>query len=316
MQVQSNGLHLEYETFGRPSDPALVLIMGLGNQLVDWPEAFCEALASAGYYVVRFDNRDVGRSSKLEQAPRPNIPAAWLRQKLGLRQHNAYTLDDMADDTVGLMDGLGLINAHLIGISMGGMIAQLIAARHPKRVRALTLMMTHSGTRRVRGATLAVQRQLIRRPKHANREGLLRHSVKTWQMIGSPGYPQTEHQRYGKARRGFDRSFYPPGVLRQMHAILAAADRSPLLAAIVAPTLVLHGEADPLVPVAAGRDLARSIPNARLLTIPGWGHDLPPQLLPRLTEAILNLEGHPAPSRKDSQFGGASVSSTLIAAPH
>jgi pimeloyl-ACP methyl ester carboxylesterase len=287
VRVTANGLQLAYDTFGREDDPAILLIMGLGNQLIDWPDALCAELARAGRYVVRFDNRDVGLSDRITRGRRPNLITARLAQALGLPQRPAYTLDDMARDTVGLMDALNLSSAHLVGISMGGMIAQLVALNHPSRVVALTLMMTHSGARWLPGPDLDVVRQMIRRPARRDREGLLRHSVRTWNLIGSPGYPQTEHQRYRKVQRGFDRAFNPAGVLRQMHAIMAAPSRCRRLAALTVPTLVLHGEADRLVPVACGRNLAQCIPDARLVTIPGWGHDLPPQLLPRLSRAIL-----------------------------
>lgn len=310
MRLTANGLQLACETFGREGDPAIVLIMGLGNQLIDWPDALCTELARAGRYVVRFDNRDVGLSQWISGGRRPNLAKARLAQALGLPQLPAYTLDDMARDTVGLMDALNLRSAHLVGVSMGGMIAQLVALNAQSRVAALTLMMTHSGARWLPGPDLAVLRQMIRRPPRRDREGLLRHSVRTWNLIGSPGYPQTEHQRYRKVQRGFDRAFNPAGVLRQMHAIMAAPSRRRRLAALRMPTLVLHGEADRLVPVACGRDLAACIPGARLLTIPGWGHDLPPQLLPRLSRAILAQpsEQPATPSRPIGREAAAVVS--------
>ncbi len=288
MRVVSNGLQLEVETLGRQQDPAIVLITGLGNQLIHWPLSFCEQLARAGHYVVRFDNRDAGKSSAFRGAGgRPNIAAAWIKQHLGIPQRSAYRLDDMAADTVGLLNALGLQQVHLVGLSMGGMIAQIVAARHPERVSRLSLLMTSSGARGLPGPRLEVQRQMISRPTRTDRDGLIRHSVKTWRMISSPAYPPSEQRLYAQVAQSFDRRFYPAGVLRQMHAIMASGSRRALLKQITAPTLVLHGEADPLVPVACGRDLARTLPNARLVTIPGWAHDLPPPLLPRLAQHLI-----------------------------
>lgn len=287
MRVESNGLTLEVETFGNTQDPAVVLIMGLATQLVHWPQAFCQRLADAGHYVVRFDNRDAGLSTQLSAGGRPSIPKAWLRHRLGLRDHPAYTLKDMAEDVIGLMDGLSLHRAHVVGLSMGGMIGQILAAEHPERLRALTLMMTSSGARGLPGPSLRVQKQMITRPESRAREALIANAQRTWRMIGSPAYPAPEAELQTRLAEAIDRAYTPAGVLRQMHAIIASGPRVKLLPRITAPTLVLHGEADPLVPVAAGRDLARRIPGARLMTVPGWGHDLPTALLPKLADAIL-----------------------------
>lgn len=287
MRINSNGVELEVETFGDAGDPAIVLIMGLATQLVHWPLGFCEQLADAGHYVIRFDNRDVGLSSQISAAGRPSIPRAWLRARLGLRDQPAYTLTDMAGDVRGLMDALDIERAHLIGLSMGGMIAQILAAEHPERLRALTLMMTSSGARGLPGPSLRIQKQMITRPESRSREALIAHSQRTWRLIGSPAYPPPEAELQARLAASIDRAYTPAGVLRQMHAIIASGPRVKLLPKISAPTLVMHGEADPLVPVAAGRDLAKRIPGARLITFPGWGHDLPSALLPSLAEAIL-----------------------------
>jgi pimeloyl-ACP methyl ester carboxylesterase len=286
-QVRANGINLEYETFGDRGAPPLVLIMGLGGQLLLWPEEFCRALADAGHYVVRFDNRDVGLSTKLEHARRPRLVRAALAARLGLKVKAPYTLDDMAHDTVGLLDALELPRAHIAGVSMGGMIAQIVAARHPRRVDSLTLIMSTSGNPRLPGPRLELQLRLVRPLPDHDRESLIRHSMQTWRLIGSPQYPPDETTLRAKVERSYDRSSYRKGLARQTLAIIASGSRVPLLKRIEAPTLVIHGQDDPLVPVAAGHDLAHHIPGARLSIIPGMGHDLPPALLPTFTQLIV-----------------------------
>lgn len=286
-QVRANGINLEYETFGDRGAPPLVLIMGLGGQLVLWPEDFCRALAQAGHYVVRFDNRDVGLSTKLEQPRRPKLFRAALAARIGLPVRAPYTLDDMAHDTVGLLDALELPRAHVAGASMGGMIGQIVAAKYPQRVDSLTLIMSTSGNPRLPGPRLELQLRLVRPPPGQDRETLIQHSMQTWRLIGSPQYPPDEHVLRAKVERSYDRSSYRNGLARQTLAIIASGSRVPLLRRITAPTLVIHGAEDPLVPVAAGHDLAQHIPGARLSIIPGMGHDLPPALLPTFTRLIL-----------------------------
>ena len=286
--VAANGLKLAYETFGNPAHPPLLLIMGLGAQMILWPEDLCERLAAGGYHVVRFDNRDIGLSDKLDHLGRPRLMRAGLAHTLRLPLSAPYRLDDMARDTIGLMDALNLASAHVVGLSMGGMIAQLVAALAPQRVRTLTLMMTSSGNRRLPGPSLKLQLRLVRRPEGSDREALIRHAMQTWQIIGSPAYPPEPADLRRKMERHHDRSFHPRGIARQTLAIMASPSRVPLLKKIVAPTLVIHGDADPLVPVAAGRELARVIPGARLEIVPGMGHDLPTPLLPRFAGLILD----------------------------
>lgn len=285
-QARANGINLEYETFGDRGAPPLVLIMGLGAQLVLWPDEFCLALAEAGHYVVRFDNRDVGLSTKLEQPRAPRLIRAALASRLGLKIRAPYTLDDMALDTVGLMDALELPRAHVVGASMGGMIAQILAAKHPRRVDSLTLVMSTSGNPRLPQARLDLQLRLVRRPAGGEREALIRHSMELWRLIGSPEYPPEDHVLRTKVERSYDRSSYRHGLARQTLAIIASGSRVPLLRRIEAPTLVIHGADDPLVPIAAGHDLAQHIPGARLHVIPGMGHDLPAPLLPTFTQLI------------------------------
>jgi pimeloyl-ACP methyl ester carboxylesterase len=286
-QVHTNGIRLEYESFGDPAHPPILLIMGLGAQLLWWPEEFCRALAGAGYYVVRYDNRDVGLSSKIEHAGRVKLMRAAVVSTLGLPVRAPYVLDDMARDALGLMDALGFGAAHVVGCSMGGMIAQILAARHPERIRSLTLIMTTSGNPRLPGPSLKIRMRLVKRPAHLDRESLIRHSMETWRLIGSPQYPAEEHVLRDKVERSFDRCLYPQGLARQTLAIIASGSRVPLLRRITAPTLIVHGQEDPLVPVAAAHDLARHIPHAKLEIIHGMGHDLPPVPLRRITQLIL-----------------------------
>lgn len=286
-QAQANGIQIEYETFGDPADPAILLIMGLGGQLVLWPEALCEALARGGFYVIRYDNRDVGLSSKIDSAGKPDLKRAALRFLLRLPVQSGYGLEDMAADALGLLDALKIRRAHVVGLSMGGMIGQILAAQHAERVISFTPIMTTSGNPRLPQPSLKLRLRLTQRPKRVDRESLIQHSMNTWKLIGSPGYPTDEATLRAMVERDQKRSLYPRGMARQTLAIMAAKSRLPLLKQITAPTLVIHGEADPLVPVAAGRELGQQIPGARLETIPGMGHDLPAPLLPRIGQLIL-----------------------------
>ena len=286
-QAHTNGINLEYETFGDPKNPAILLIMGLGAQLILWPEEFCETLARAGHYVIRFDNRDVGLSSKVVHRQRPRLMHAAVKSLLGFPLKVPYTLDDMARDTAGLMDALQLGDAHVVGASMGGMIAQILAAKHPERVRSLVLLMTTSGNPRLPAPSLKLRLRLVKRPSSKDRESLIRHSMETWRLIGSPHFPPHEGVLRAKVERSFDRGAYPRGMAHQTLAIIASGSRVPLLKRISAPTLVIHGEKDPLIPVAAAHDLVRHIPGAGIEIIEGMGHDLPPELLPKLAEMIL-----------------------------
>lgn len=286
-QVNANGLQFEYETFGDSKAPPLLLIMGLGGQLVQWPDEFCEALARDGYYVIRYDNRDVGLSTRLTEAGRAKLMRAGLLMNLRLPIRSPYKLEDMAKDAVGILDALSIQSAHIVGISMGGMIGQILAAKYSSRVRSFTSIMSSSGHRSLPGPSLRIQMRMITRPKKTDRESLIQHSMQTWRLIGSPGYPTPEDVLRKKIERSFDRAHYPQGLGRQTLAILASGSRMKLLPRIHAPTLVIHGDKDPLVPVAAAYNLARHIPGAQLEIIPEMGHDLPPQLLPRLQALIL-----------------------------
>jgi pimeloyl-ACP methyl ester carboxylesterase len=287
-RASSNGIEIEYEVFGPSDAPPLLLVMGLGSQMIFWDEEFCEGLAARGHRVIRFDNRDVGRSTKLEAAGVPNVLAAMAAVGSGARVAAPYTLDDMADDAAGLLDALEVDAAHVVGASMGGMIAQTLAIRHPKRVRTLTSIMSTTGRPGLPGPTPAALGVLLA-PPVAGREPNVERGVATWRVIGSPGFPFDEPRIRERAGRAFDRGFHPEGVARQLAAILASGSRRERLAGVRAPTLVIHGQADPLVPVACGVDTADAVPGAELLLVEGMGHDLPRGAWPTILDAIGKL---------------------------
>lgn len=287
-RLDAGGLHLYFEDWGDESAPPVLLIMGLGAQLVAWPDAFCELLVDAGYRVIRYDNRDVGLSDQAKSRERfQPIRNAYVRAKLGFRVEAPYTLYDMAADAVALMDALELDRAHVIGASMGGMIAQLVAARYPQRVRSLVSLMSSSGAPWLPSGKLRLLLRLVTRPPSMEREALMAHYVQTMRMMASPAFPMSREEMRARTRRWLERAYNPAGTARQMLAILATGSRVKELRRIQAPTLVIHGKSDPLVPVSHGRHTARCIPGARLEIIPGMGHDLPPGLLPLLCEKIV-----------------------------
>lgn len=280
-------LHIEYESLGDARHPAIVLIMGLGMQLMAWPDDFCHGLVARGYRVVRFDNRDCGLSARTPGRRRVNLPLAMAAAALGLPVRTPYTLEDMAGDTVGLMDRLEIERAHIVGASMGGMIAQVLAARFPQRVLSLTSIMSSSGNRRVSRPSRTARKVLFGRPADpANPESVIDHLVEMFGVIGSPAYPTPAAELRQRVGRSVRRAYEPAGTARQLLAIIASGDRRKLLRTIAAPTLVIHGASDPLVSIAAGRDTAQHIRGALLLVIDGMGHDLPSALLPRLAQAI------------------------------
>jgi pimeloyl-ACP methyl ester carboxylesterase len=273
------GIALCYETFGDPDDPAALLIMGLGAQMVTWQDDFCEELAARGLYVVRFDNRDIGRSTHL-QGPPPS-----LVQLLRYSVPAGYTLADMAGDTIGLMDALAIDRAHMIGASMGGMIAQTLAARHPARVRSLVSMMSSTGGRWVGRPALSSYAIFLRKAPR-EREAFIEHAARLFAKIGSRGIPQDTEGVRKIAALSFDRELDRTGAGRQLAAIIASGDRTAELRGITAPTLVIHGSVDSLVSPSGGRATARAIPGAELTMIEGMGHDLPRVLWPRLIDAF------------------------------
>ena len=287
MKIKANGIAIEVEDSGAGASgeqrPAVLLIMGLGMQLVAWPPQFVRALVDAGYRVIRHDNRDIGLSQHFDHLGVPNLVWTSLRHRLGLPIHNLpYSLQDMAADAVGVLDALGIGAAHVVGVSMGGMIAQRVALGAPARVLSLTSIMSSSGARGLPQARLAVQRVLLSKPASAAVQDVLAHYVHLYQTIGSPGFPLTEEEMRARILFGYQRSFHPVGTMRQMVAIVADDERAAALGGIRSPTLVLHGRADPLVPFACGEDTARRIPGARLVGIDGMGHDLAPGVVERL----------------------------------
>jgi pimeloyl-ACP methyl ester carboxylesterase len=285
--VAANGITIEYESLGDPSAPAILLIMGLGMQLVAWPDAFCHGLVERGFRVIRFDNRDCGLSSKVRVRKQPNLLAALAAAWLRLPVRAPYTLDVMAADAVGLLDALGVRRAHVVGVSMGGMIAQVLAATFPARVMSLTSIMSSSGSRKVSQPRPDAKRALLSRPGNpGDAESVIDHLVGVFGVIGSPGFPAKPEELRDQLTRSVRRSYHPAGVARQLVAIIASGDRRRLLRNVTAPTLVIHGADDPLVPVEAGRDTARHIAGAKLTVIEGMGHDLPAALLPMLVAAI------------------------------
>jgi pimeloyl-ACP methyl ester carboxylesterase len=274
------GITLCYETFGDPADPTALLVMGLGTQMVAWHEDFCEGLAGRGLHVVRFDNRDIGRSTHTAGRP-PTIAQMLMRSKRVAR----YDLGDMAEDAAVLLEELGLAPAHVIGASMGGMIAQTLAARRPDTVRSLTSIMSTTGSRRAGQPALAIYPIFMRRAPN-DREEFIAHVTRMFEKIGSPGFARDPDQIRELAATSFERDRDPFSTGRQLAAIIASGDRTEELRRITAPTLVIHGTADRLVTPSGGRATARAIPGAQLMTVPGMGHDLPRQLWPQLIDAI------------------------------
>ena len=290
--VQANGITIAYEASGNPLDTPVLLIMGLGMQLTAWPQELVDGLVEQGYYVIRYDNRDIGLSSKFDQHKRPNLMLTYLKSLLGWKQAPAYTLADMADDAICLLDALGAGKAHVIGVSMGGMIAQILAARFGARILSLTSIMSSSGRRGLPGPTAAARAALMRSPAPpGDREQMIVRSMAMLRAIGSPAYPTPEKQLRNRIELALDRSAYPAGMARQMVAVVASGDRTPLLRKITCPSMVIHGAADPLVPLACGLDTAQAIPGASMHVIEGMGHDLPPQLIERLL-ALLDHHLH------------------------
>jgi pimeloyl-ACP methyl ester carboxylesterase len=274
------GITLCSDSFGDPADPPVLLVMGLGMQLIHWPEGFVAELVERGLFVVRVDNRDRGRSTHLPQIPPPGLRALLTRRFAP----GQYTLADMAQDTVGLLDALALGSVHLVGASMGGMIAQTVAASHPQRVRSLVSIMSSTGSRRSGQPALGSYRLLLS-PAPRDRDGFVAHQTRVLIGIGSPGAPP-EPELPILVEQGYDRDPDPSGTGRQLAAILASGDRTAALRTISAPTLVIHGSRDRLVTPSGGRATARAIPGARMLTIPGMGHDLPRVQWPRIATAI------------------------------
>ena len=281
----SNGLRLAYQDFGKPEDPVILLVAGLNNQMVRWPLDLCDLLVSRGYRVIRFDNRDIGLSEKMEGVEAPRVFRLFLKHYLRIPVDAPYSLDDMAEDTVGVLDALSIDHAHIVGMSMGGMISQLVAAHYPQRIRSLTSMMSTSGEWGKGVASLKVSRQMLR--PVSKDQTALENGVDTWRMIGSPGYPLSEREIEAILRAEYKRSSNPAGYLRQIAAVRTAPGRASLLSKLRMPVLIIHGREDLLVPVSGGIDTAKHIPHATLKIFDGMGHDLPKQLLPEFTDLIV-----------------------------
>lgn len=286
MKARANGMELEYESFGNPADPTILLIMGLGAQLTLWPLPFVEALVERGFHVVRYDNRDVGLSTKLDQARPPRIGMLVLQRLLRLRPRVPYTIGDMAADAAGLLDALGIEKAHIVGASMGGMIAQIFAATYPDRTLSLTSIMSTTGNPRLSRASREAMDVLVNRPKTDDLEALVAHGIRASQVLAGPAFPVAPEVLEARVRETIQRSNYPDGFARQLAAIVADGDRRQRLKAIKAPTVVIHGSDDSLVPLDGGRDTAASIPGARLVEVRGMGHNVPVEVIPQIVDAI------------------------------
>jgi pimeloyl-ACP methyl ester carboxylesterase len=281
-KVGPAGIDIAYQRLGNCDAPVVLLIMGVGAQYIHWPEAFCHALAEGGLQVIRFDNRDVGLSTHMTDAPPPNLPAALA----GDLSSVSYTLSDMAADAVGLLDVLGFEKAHVVGASMGGAIAQTMAIEHPDRVHSLTSMMSTTGNMSVGQPSPEVLRAVFSGPPAITRDEMIQQRLRAVRAVGSPAYPNDEHEVAAKAGRAYDRSHDPIGVARQAIASVASGDRTERLRLLAVPTLVIHGVADRMCDVSGGRATAEAIPGAELVLIEGMGHDLPPGLRSQLAQRI------------------------------
>ena len=282
--LKSNGLNMAYEEFGDPSAPAILLVAGLYNQLVRWPLALCELLVSKGFRVIRFDNRDIGLTDKMDGVKAPGFARLLLKYYLGIPVTAPYSLDDMAADTVGILDALDIQQAHIVGMSMGGMISQLVTAKYPDRILSLCSIMSTSGERGKGMSSLKVAASMVK-PVTKERSAL-DNSVEIWQMIGSPAYPMSDDDVRSLIKAEHKRSSNPAGYLRQIAAIRTAPGRAHLLSTITAPVLIIHGNQDVLVPVSGGIDTAKHITHAQLALFEGMGHTLPHELLPSLVDLI------------------------------
>ena len=299
MKIRANNIDMEVidSAPDAPHLPVVLLIMGLGMQLIAWPPGMVRGLMNAGYRVIRFDNRDSGLSDKFAALGMPNLLWQGLKYKLGLSIKPPYSVHDMALDTLGVLDALQIDKAHIVGVSMGGMVAQRVALTAPQRALSLASIMSSSGARGLPAATPAVTRQLLSRPKGKGKQAAIEHSVKLFQAIGSPGFPLDEAFLRERVTLSTERSYNPPGIARQMMAIVADSTRAAELSKIAVPTLVLHGRADPLVPFACGQDTASRIPGARLVGIEGMGHDLPPGVVEHiLTHLVPHLQAAQKPN--------------------
>jgi pimeloyl-ACP methyl ester carboxylesterase len=283
--VEANGIRICYETFGRKGDQPIVLIMGLAGQMILWDEDFCNALAAQGRCVVRFDNRDIGQSTHFDSLPAPSMRRLFAARLLRRTPKAPYALVDLAKDTIGLMDALGIERADVVGASMGGAIVQELLINFPQRLRTATAIMASTGAPGLPPPTLPALGVLLRRPART-KAAYVDSYVRAWRVLAGKHFPFDAMKMRRQAERGWERGLNPPGVSRQMLAIAASGNRKPRLAAVTVPTLVLHGSLDPLVPLAHGRDLAASIPGSTFRVIEGMGHTLPRGAWPQILAAI------------------------------
>ena len=294
MQLFINGVRLEVEDTGEKDRVAVLLIPGMAMQLIVWPEAMVHQLHQAGYRVIRLDNRDIGLSQDMAHLPAPNLLWFMLQQKLGFQPQAPYNIQDMANDALGVLDHLQINQAHLVGVSMGGMIAQRVALHAPERVASLCSIMSSSGAPDLPLPDAKVMKLLLDKPARPGLEGAVDHTLKFLSAVASPAYPPDAGLLKTLITVSVERSYRPDGIARQMHAVMTDGERANLLHRITAPTLVIHGKADPLVPYACGEDTARRIPGARMIGIDGMGHDLPPPVVQSITDALIPfLYEHP-----------------------
>jgi pimeloyl-ACP methyl ester carboxylesterase len=286
-KVKVGGIEIVYDTFGEATMPAMLLVMGLGAQMIAWDEEFCSKLAAQGYWVIRFDNRDVGLSTRFDEAGIPNIPVLMQALMRGEKIETPYLLRDMADDAVGLLDAIGVEKAHVVGVSMGGMIVQEMVIRHPERVRTMTSIMSSTGNPDLPPAKPEAM-AILMEPAPTERSDYIEDSVRASRILHGTEFPFDEDRARVHAGLAFDRGLSPAGTARQLAAILGSGSRKDALKSVAVPTLVIHGDADPLVPVEGGMDTADSISGAELLIIKGMGHDLTPASWPQVLAAIGN----------------------------
>jgi pimeloyl-ACP methyl ester carboxylesterase len=280
--IHANEIELCYDTFGEKTDPPLLLIMGFSSQMVTWEKEFCEAIASQGYFVIRYDNRDVGLSTKFDHTPVPNVFALIQGEVLDV----PYKLIDMAKDAIGLLDALDIDKAHICGASMGGMIAQTIAIHFPERVRSLISIMSTTGDPTLPQASPEAMNVLIA-PPQSERQAHIQQGIETWKILNGGVLPFDEELARKRVARAYDRSFYPEGAGRQLAAIIASGSRKEELNSVIAPSLIIHGDADPLIPIEGGEDTANSIPKAKFMKIEGMGHNIPVEIVSQIITAIV-----------------------------
>ena len=286
--VKANGIEICYETFGDRNKPALILVMGLGAQMTMWPVEFCRQLADRGFFVIRYDNRDVGLSTKFEGVKVELVMPSKPGERVSIAGKPPYTLSDMANDGFGLLDALGIRQAHIVGASLGGTIVQRMAAEHPQRVLSMTSIMSTTGNPQV-GMGKPEAMAALFTPAPSEREANIEHSVKVGRLIAGPLYDEKRARQQAGER--FDRAFYPAGIARQMAAAIADGDRTGLIASIKCPALVIHGRVDPLIELSGGEATAKAIPGAKLVVLDQMGHDLPEPLWPELVSQITAVAG-------------------------